>query len=64
MVLDNRRHLLRHLKFKQPPEVDEFQIDQLNMGIFSMIRTFNFQSGQSQPTPVFYLNNYTEELLA
>lgn len=53
------------MRFKLPEEVSQFQIDQMNFGVFSMIRTFRFdKNGESLPSSVFYLNNTTEELIA
>jgi hypothetical protein len=42
MVLDKRKKIVRPLKFKQPKEVSECQIDQINLGICSIFRTFAF----------------------
>ena len=42
----------------------DFQLDQYNFGSTCMFRTFEFENGQPVETPVFYVNNETEEIIA
>ena len=39
-------------------------MDQTYMGSHSMFRTFNFKDGNALTTPVYYVNNATEEVVA
>jgi hypothetical protein len=42
----------------------DLHIDQHNFGTTSMFRTFDFESGKPLDTPVVYLNNETEQIIA
>lgn len=42
----------------------DLHLDQHNFGNTSMFRSFDFENGQPLPTPVFYINNETEKIIA
>lgn len=47
--------------FKQ---YQDLHLDQHNFGNTCMFRSFDFDNGQPLPTPVYYINNETEEIIA
>ena len=42
----------------------DLHLDQHNFGNTSMFRSFDFENGKALPTPVFYINNETEKIIA
>ena len=62
-VIDVKSGACREAKFNFGDR-QEFLIDQKYMGPTSMFRTFDFEAGNPLETPVFYINNETEEIVA
>lgn len=62
-VVDVRTGNFREAKFDFGKH-QEFLIDQKAMGPTSMFRTFDFEAGNPLETPVYYINNETEEIVA
>ena len=42
----------------------DLHLDQHSFGTTSMFRSFDFENGQALETPVYYINNATEEIIA
>ena len=46
LVMDMQRDVIRPLRFKFPQDLQEFQIDEINMGFCSVFPTFAFNKGK------------------
>lgn len=62
-VWDTVAHTMREAKFNFG-EYQELHLDQHSFGNTCMFRTFDFKDGQALATPVYYVNNQTEEIIA
>jgi hypothetical protein len=67
--LGNEHGTLRETKFFFPKEADgyewnEWLIDYFPLGNISVFHTFRHINGVLQETPVYYINNETEEIIA
>lgn len=61
-VLDVKTNIIREAKFSFG-EHQELTIDQRYLGPTSMFRTFDFKDGKALKTPIYYINNETEEIV-
>ena len=55
---------MREAKFIFDAEYNDYLIDYLNFGSFSMFRTFLFENGNVIDSPVYYVSNETESIIA
>lgn len=62
-IMDVKTGVIREAKFSFG-EYQELLIDQRNLGPTSMFRTFDFKEGKPLKTPIYYINNETEEIVA
>jgi hypothetical protein len=51
------------MKTSFPVKWNTLQIDTINMGEISIFHTLDFEKGEPLQTPVFFLNNKTEEIV-
>ena len=63
-VVDVTAETIREASFSFNKDFNDYQIDQLYLGPISMFRTFCFFDGKVQPSPVYYVNNETEKIVA
>jgi hypothetical protein len=63
IVLDVATGQLSPFSFKLPKEMTELTIDTFSMGMCSVIPTFRFEEGKAKKSPIFYIDNCTEELM-
>ena len=63
-IVDTRVGIVREAKFYFPAEHNDFLIDQYYMGTHCMFRTYAFENGKVLSTPVYYIDNETEEIVA
>jgi hypothetical protein len=63
-VMDVDTGVIRETKFSFDPKYNDFLIDYISLGSISMFRTFYFQDGKVETTPVYYVDNETETILA
>lgn len=62
-ICDTKTGEIREVKFN----FGKFQsqtIDQMNFGTTSMFKTFEHENGKAKTTPVYFINNETEEIVA
>lgn len=45
-------------------ELHDLLIDQTYLGSHCMFRTFDFKDGKALTTPIYYINNATEQIVA
>lgn len=62
-VWDVSANTMRESKFTLG-KYQDLHLDQYNFGNTCMFRTFDFENGQPLETPVYYINNETEEIIA
>lgn len=63
-VCDTNNGVIREAKFSFDPKLQPLTIDQMSFGSTCMFRTFDFENGVTLDTPVYYISNETEEILA
>jgi len=61
--MDVKTSVIREAKFNFG-EYQELLIDQRHLGPTSMFRTFDFKDGKPLKTPIYYINNETEQIVA
>ena len=61
-VVDVKTGNIRESKFTLG-KLQDLHLDQHRIGEFSMFRTFDFENGAALETPVFYIDNETEEVV-
>jgi hypothetical protein len=61
-ILDVDHQTIRETKFTFDSKYNDYQIDIINLGAYSMFRTFDFAEGRVCRTPVYYVNNETETI--
>lgn len=62
-VCDTNSGVIREVKFSFG-KYQPLTIDQISFGSTCMFRTFDFENGNTLQTPVYYISNETEEVLA
>ncbi len=62
-ICDTKTGVIREAKFSLG-EYQELVIDQTYLGPTCMFRTFDFKDGKPLKTPIYYINNETEEIVA
>ena len=62
-IVDVRNKQIREAKFKFG-KYQDFHVDQHYLGNFCMFRTFDFNKGIPLETPVYYIHNQTEKIIA
>lgn len=62
-IWDIKLDTMREAKFNFG-QYQDLHLDQHNFGNTCMFRTFDFENGQAIETPVHYINNETEEIIA
>lgn len=62
-ILDVKTSVIREAKFSLG-EYQELVIDQTYLGPTCMFRTFDFKDGKPLETPIYYINNETEQIVA
>lgn len=62
-VWDVKENNMREAKFTLG-NFQDLHLDQHNFGNTCMFRSFDFENGQPLETPVYYINNETEEIIA
>lgn len=62
-ILDVKTSVIREAKFSLG-ELHQLVIDQTYLGHTCMFRTFDFKDGKPLTTPVYFINNETEEIVA
>lgn len=62
-IADVEKKIIRESKFNLG-KYQDLHLDQHYLGNFSMFRTFDFENGQPLETPVYYIDNKTEEIIA
>lgn len=63
-IVDVQAQTVREANFFFDPKYNDYQIDYLYLGPISMFRTFYFNEGKAEKTPVYYVNNETEQIIA
>jgi hypothetical protein len=63
-VLDCQKGLLRECRFSLLKAYCDLTIDHRYLGYYSVIRTFAFENSRAKETPVYFINNVNEELIA
>ena len=63
-IVDVDALTIRETKFTFDQKYNDYLIDYLSMGPISMFRTFFFQEGKVERSPVYYVNNETESIVA
>ena len=63
-ILDLDMKTLRESKFSFEQKYNDYLIDYVNLGPICMFRTFFFQDGKVETTPVYYIDNETETIVA
>lgn len=63
-IIDVLAETVRETEFSFAEKYNDFLIDCYYMGPISMFRTFFFQDGKVERTPVYYVNNETEKIVA
>jgi len=58
-ILDLDLGTLRESKFSFEQKYNDYLIDYINLGPICMFRTFYFQDGKVETTPVYYIDNET-----
>ena len=61
-ILNVETNQIREAKFSFG-ELQDLVIDQTYLGDFCMFRTFDFKDGKPLTTPIYYINNETEEIV-
>ena len=56
-IVDVSAGTVREANFFFDTKYNDYQIDYLNLGPISMFRTFFFQDGKVEATPVYYVDN-------
>jgi hypothetical protein len=62
-IFDTKAKTVREAKFSFG-DLHDLLIDQTALGPHSMFRTFDFKDGKPLKTPVYYVNNSTETIVA
>lgn len=62
-VCDTKTGVIREAKFSFE-QYQPLTIDQISFGNTCMFRTFDFENGKTLETPVYYISNETEEIVA
>jgi len=62
-IVDVQAQTVREANFFFDPKYNDYQIDYLYLGPISMFRTFYFNEGKAEKTPVYYVNNETEQII-
>jgi hypothetical protein len=63
-ICDTATGIIRESKFTFDKDYHDYLIDCHYMGPISMFRTFAYEGGQPKTTPVYYINNETEEIVS
>lgn len=63
-ILDARKELIRETKFTFPGKWNRMLMDYYNLGEISAFHTFAYEKGQPLTTPVYYVHNQREEIIA
>lgn len=64
-IVDVQSKTVREAKFQFPQQSEhELHIHQMSFGSTAMIRTIAFKAGVALPTPVYYIDNYSEKIVA
>lgn len=63
-IVDVDAGTVREARFFFEQKYNDYLIDYLNLGPISMFRTFFFQDGKVETTPVYYVDNETEAVVA
>lgn len=62
-IVDVEAGTVRETRFSFDPKYNDYLIDYYSMGSISMFRTFYFQDGKVETTPVYYVDNETETIV-
>jgi len=63
-VCDTKKGTIREAKYYFDQKYNDFLIDYHYMGPNAMYRTYQFENGKVLSSPVYYVNNETEEIVA
>ena len=63
-IVDVETLTMRETKYSFDKKYNDYLIDYLYLGPISMFRTFLFQDGKVERSPVYYVNNETEAIVA
>jgi hypothetical protein len=63
-AIDLDKKIVREAKFFFDKKYNDYLIDYINMGPISMFRTFEFVDGMVVRSPVYYVSNETETIVA
>jgi len=63
-IIDVATSTVREVKYSFAEKYNDYLIDYIYLGPISMFRTFFFQEGKVETTPVYYVNNETEKIVA
>lgn len=63
-IYDAEKQVITEAKFFFDEKYNDFQIDIINLGPYSMFRTFDFDDGKVLRSPVYYVNNESEQITA
>ena len=63
-IVDVNTSTIRQTKYSFAEKYNDYQIDYMYLGPISMFRTFYFLDGKVQTSPVYYVNNESEKIIA
>jgi hypothetical protein len=63
-ILDARKEIIREAKFSFPDKWNKQLMEYFNLGEVSAFHTFSYEKGEAIPSPVYYVNNEREEVIA
>jgi hypothetical protein len=63
-VYDARANICREAKFSLQKEENECLLERTNLGDYSIFPVFEYKKGVALPSPIYFVNNETEEIYA